>query len=512
MSHTTVSGRPDDTHNRRCSDGRGRAERELVGPVSMRSTQPRVVTANSSRGRSDLGSPRSSVLPGEATLGGDYCGDPPSTGPLCAASGIPLKLSGVALRRGQSWDEEAIRAGLTAFLPGWEVWPTCEEFAVGGAKGLREAVTRIHGAEWWAREMGLPGGERPPGGVRRWTDEAIRATLAQFLGERTTWPSNREFDAADLHGLREALRHYGGPKRWSAEMGVRWTPRAPFAKSPKRSQPTEPPARSREWPRWNERTIAVELKAFVAGRSDWPRHAEFVETGRKGLYQAVLSHGGSEIWAQRIGVTRVKRYGGNPPYWPEERVRERLAKLLGGRVEWPSTAEFVAASEVGLLNAVRRLGGIKRWADEFGLPYVRRANGGSSGTRAPITSWDADRIAAAISPLIEELGRWPTKGEFRRAGQSKALAAVYEHGGSAAWRQRFGVAPRRLDGPVPDRRWWSEERLETELRDFCRGRKTWPTFRDFQDADRYALYRAACRYGGMQYWRERLALGTSTEG
>ncbi len=426
-----------------------------------------------------------------------------------ATGGRPLERSAAPLRRVRSWDEQAIRAGLTAFLQGWEVWPTCEEFALGGAKGLREAVTRIHGAEWWAREMGLPEGERPSGGVRQWTDEAIRATLTEFLGERSTWPSNQEFDAAGLHGFREALRHYGGPKRWSAEMGVTWTPRATFSKPPRRSQLTESPARSREWPRWNERTIAAELTAFVAGRSEWPRHAEFVEAGHKGLYRAVLRHGGAASWAQRIGVAWLKRRGGTPPYWTEERVRERLERLLHGRVDWPSPAEFAAAGEAELLNAVRRRGGVKRWADEVGVPYVRRANG--SETRG-MTPWDSDRIAAAIAPLIEELGRWPTKGEFRRAGQSKALAAVYEHGGSAAWQQHFGVAPRPLRGPVPDRRRWSEERLETELRDFCRARKTWPTFREFEAADRRALYRAACRYGGMQHWRERVALGMNAAG
>lgn len=443
-------------------------------------------------------------------LGGGHNGDRPDTGALRDASGIPLNVSTVIPRRGRPWDEQAIRAGLKEFLQGWEIWPTCEEFAVGGAKGLREAVTRIHGAEWWAKEMGLPGGERPPGGVRRWTDEAIRATLTNFFGDRRTWPTNREFDSAGLHGLREALRHCGGPRRWSAELGVKWTPRASLPRARRREEPKQRAARAREWPRWNERTIAVELRAFLAGRSEWPRHAEFVETGHKGLYQAVLSHGGTHMWARRMGVTWVKRHGGSPPYWTEERIRERLAGLLDGRIEWPPAAEFATEGEVGLLSAVRRRGGIERWANEFGLLYRRRGGGGGSEPRGSTRSWDDDRIAAAISPLIDELQRWPTKGEFRRAGLSKALAAVYEHGGSAVWQQRFGLVRRPFDGPLPDRRRWSTERVEAELRDFCHGRKTWPTLREFQAANRYALYRAASRYGGAQHWRERLAIGTSS--
>jgi hypothetical protein len=358
--------------------------------------------------------------------------------------------------------------------------------------------------------MDLPGGERPSGGVRRWTDEAIRTTLTEFFGDRRTWPTNREFDAAGLHALREALRHYGGPKRWSAKMGVSWTPTPRSSPTPRNSQSKPPPAPSREWPRWSERTIATELKAFLAGRDEWPRHAEFVETGHKGLYQAVLSHGGSQCWAQRMGVTRPKRHGGSPPYWTDERVRRRLKEMLAGSVDWPRVAEFVAAGEVRLLDAVRRRGGVKHWAAQLGLPFTPRGRNDRTGSDGRIRSWDDDRIASPISPLIEELGRWPTKGEFRAAGLSKALAAVYEHGGSARWQQRFGVVPRDFDGRLPDRQRWTSERVEAELREFCAGRETWPTFREFQAADRYALYRAAGRYGGMKHWRECITLRTSS--
>jgi hypothetical protein len=39
-------------------------------------------------------------------------------------------------RRGRRWDEESIRSALTAFLEGWDVWPTYEQFIQGGAKGF----------------------------------------------------------------------------------------------------------------------------------------------------------------------------------------------------------------------------------------------------------------------------------------------------------------------------------------------------------------------------------------
>jgi hypothetical protein len=397
-------------------------------------------------------------------------------------------------------------------LRGWEVWPTCEEFAIGGAKGLRDAVTRIRGPKWWAAELNLPGGERPPGGVRRWTDEVIRATLAEFFGRRSTWPTNREFDQAGLHGLREALRHYGGPVCWSTEMGVNWTPRAPSSRPrPRRIKSKRPAEPAREWPKWNDRTIAAELSTFLAGRVQWPRHAEFVESGRKGLYQAVLTHGGTHAWAERMGVQWVQRHGGTIPPWTVERVRERLTVFLDRRTVWPSPAEFAQAGERGLLAAARRLEGVDYWTNAFGLQPLPRSAGQRSRPRRQARSWDDARISAALGPLITELGRWPTKGEFRRAGLSKALGAVYAHGGSSLWQRRFGVIPRRLNGPVPDRRRWNAESVEAALRDFCQARATWPTCAEFQASGNQGLYRAAARYGGIHYWQARVALAPSID-
>jgi hypothetical protein len=431
----------------------------------------------------------------------------------------------VPSRRGRRWDEESIRAALTEFLDGWEVWPTCEEFIQGGAKGLREAVARVGGAEWWASEMALPGGDRSVGGVRHWTDETIRATLTDFLGDRPDWPTQREFNEAGLHPLSEVLRFHGGGERWAREMGVaRHFDEPRQLRGSGRAKPKRAPTRvrSREWPKWTEQTITAELELFLRGRKEWPRYTEFVESGRKGLYQALLTHGGTHEWARRMGVQWVTYRGGTPRYWTEGRVREQLAAFLEHRRHWPTDSEFNDAGERRLARAVRRTGGAKYWAREFGLvktvsprpPKVPRASrakrapdsrkaGASSGAKRP---WDDERIAAAISPLTKELGRWPTKSEFRRAGLGSALSAVYDHGGSALWQTRLDVAPLVFDGPLPDRTRWTERRVKSELSKFCKGRDTWPTQREFKAAGASALYHAASTRGGINLWRSRLGL------
>jgi hypothetical protein len=410
----------------------------------------------------------------------------------------------VASRRGRKWDEDSIRAALGEFLVGWEVWPTCDQFALGGAKGLREAVGRIRGAEWWAKEMGLPGGDRALGGQLEWSDERIRATLLEFIGDRATWPSQREFDEAGLHAFREVVRQRGGPKRWAREVGVTWD-RSRYPKKRHASRPasaSEAAAAQRDWPLWNERSIRAALEDFLREREQWPRHSEFVASGHSGLYQAVLRHGGTRLWARRMGVRWVKRNGGRP-YWSEQLIRERLQKFLAGRNTWPSSQEFAQAGEGALLAAVRRFGGVARWERELGIKRARRRR---KRPRRPRRLWDDARIEAAIAPLVAELGRWPTKAEFRRAGLGSALSAVYNHGGSALWQRRLGLRRSRRRVRVPDRTRWTEQTIETELRRICRGRSTWPTQTEFKSAGASALYSAVIKHGGLRMWRERLGL------
>jgi hypothetical protein len=382
------------------------------------------------------------------------------------------------------WTEESIRAALSPLLKDRTTWPTYDEFISAGAKGLRDAVARIHGAEWWASEMSVAGGDRRQGGVRRWSDATIRVALTDFLGDRSAWPTHREFQRAGHGGLYEVLRFHGGARRWAEEMGVA-APRS------MRARPTS---------NWTDHRVARELATFLGDRVEWPRHLEFVAAGQRGLYDAASRSGGPEIWARRMGVRYIRRRGGPPVYWAETRIRERLGILLSGRDRWPTRAEFEAVGETRLLAAIHRRGQTERWQVEFGVAGTPRVV--APRARARPRLWTDAAITDAISPLIHALGRWPTQGEFRGAGLIPALAAVYRYGGSEHWQRQFGVTARQ----VPDRTRWTEQSIDRELRRVCRGRAEWPSPREFKDLGEMALYNAASKRGGIDKWRRRLAL------
>ena len=398
------------------------------------------------------------------------------------------------------------------FLAGRATWPSYREFIAGGAKGLREAIARIGGPNYWAEEMGLADSPQPRGGVVRWNDESIEAALRPLLAGRDSWPTRTEFAQAGLRGLGEVLREREDTHRWAERMGV--TPPLQLYKPSKRrraAKPHTPASPQRPWPRWTEQTIAAALGEFLQGRDDWPKHSEFVAAGRKGLYHAIIRHGGSQAWAQRMGVQWVERKSSHhESVWTEPRIRAELTRFLEGRSVWPTTREFNGDGHRQLLSAMRRGGGTEKWRAEFGLPRAPHRRSVPTSPRAPKKSpvreprWTDERIEAAIAPLIHELGYWPTKSEFHRAGQGRALSAVYDHGGSARWQKRFGVRPHRPSGPVPDRTQWTEQQIEIELRTLIAHTGYWPTEKQLREHVPRGLYSAVIRHGGVRKWRSRL--------
>ncbi len=172
--------------------------------------------------------------------------------------------------------------------------------------------------------------------------------------------------------------------------------------------------------------------------------------------------------------------------------------VLRGRNHWPTRLEFEAGGRTALRDAIRRLGGPERWAGEFGLP-LRNLKSGSK------LVWTDERIEAELRKVLEGRDTWPTRRELERVGRFGLATAVCHRGGTGYWARRLGFkAPPRAGMGGPRR--WTDERIRAELEEFCRGRTTWPTEREFLAAGKSPLYNAACHYGGTPHWAAELGL------
>ena len=205
-----------------------------------------------------------------------------------------------------------------------------------------------------------------------------------------------------------------------------------------------------------------------------------------------------------------------PIKWSDERIELELRELLAARDSWPSYGKFVLAGRRALRDAVTRHGGAEEWAARMGVRHLPRGSyrATDEGKRPRLVErrrrWTDERIERAVGPLLAQLGRWPTKGEFRKAGLGPALAAIYQHGGPEHWRRRLGATARNQHGPIPDRRRWTDELIERELRAFCAQHDGWPGWQEFERGGRIGLYRAASRHGGIERWKRALGLVPKT--
>jgi hypothetical protein len=118
-------------------------------------------------------------------------------------------------------------------------------------------------------------------------------------------------------------------------------------------------------------------------------------------------------------------------------IRTRLRATLRGSdlPSWPSRQWLAETGGDDLLAAVDRSGGPRRWANELGIPLCHLR-----GQR-----WTPELIAAAVEPLIEAHVTWPSRLQFERAGLSGLWSAIHHGEGHAAMAARYGLAMKRPD-------------------------------------------------------------------
>ena len=257
---------------------------------------------------------------------------------------------------------------------------------------------------------------------------------------------------------------------------------------------------ARSEPGWTRARIRHELDDFLQGATEWPSYRDFQRAGRQKLRDEVTKSGGARLWAKRLKLPYPERKPGYAPRWTEDRVRRDLEEFLVGWDHWPSRLEFEAADRKGLRDAVRRLGGPERWAAEFGLPLENLKFGSKR-------AWTDERIEAELRKILDGRDTWPTRRELERLGPFGVATAVAQRGGTAYWARRLGLEPPPRAG-ISRPRIWTDDRIRAELAEFCRGRTTWPTEREFLSAGESALYNAACHYRGTRALGRRARAGS----
>ena len=200
--------------------------------------------------------------------------------------------SAKAKARAARANDADIEAELRRFLSDRPLWPSYAEFVAAGQRRLRELITKHGGARYWARRVGVAWVERRPGYAPRWTPERVGSELEAFLAGQEVWPSRREFEAAGLNLLREAVNRLGGVEVWAAKFGL--------------PRPNNSVGSTRIW---DERRLERAVGPLVRRLGRWPTKREFHEAGLASAQSAMYRYGGVERWRKRFGVASASRNG-----------------------------------------------------------------------------------------------------------------------------------------------------------------------------------------------------------
>jgi len=117
--------------------------------------------------------------------------------------------------------------------------------------------------------------------------------------------------------------------------------------------------------------------------------------------------------------------------------------------------------------------------------------------------WPRARIVEELSTFLAGRSDWPPPEEFTMKGHGPLWAQVARSGGPEYWALRMGVhRPRHRQGI----RAWDPDLAQQSLREFVRGRTSFPTRDEFTERGFRGLYNWLQKHGGVGRWAGEFGL------
>jgi hypothetical protein len=123
--------------------------------------------------------------------------------------------------------------------------------------------------------------------------------------------------------------------------------------------------------------------------------------------------------------------------WTEELIRRELEAFLPAFETFPSYPVFCGTGRRGLWQAMATRGGPERFAEEYGLPYMRNHRGIPD---AEIRT----RLRMALRGC--NLSCWPSRQWLTEQAGPELVAAIDRSGGPRRWADEIGLPSRHLRG------------------------------------------------------------------
>jgi hypothetical protein len=130
-------------------------------------------------------------------------------------------------------------------------------------------------------------------------------------------------------------------------------------------------------------------------------------------------------------------------------------------------------------------------------------------TISPPSRWSRGRIKRELREFLDGRNTWPSPNTFCRDGRGPLLARVMRTGGPGPWSRRLGVRPPQGRTAVYA---WNGDDARAAICELARGRKTFPSRREFFRLGHGSLFGWMRGHGGLDYWAAEVGLPRPSPG
>jgi hypothetical protein len=240
-----------------------------------------------------------------------------------------------------------------------------------------------------------------------WTDDIIISHVQEIIDKMGYFPTIEQLLAIDkeTRTLVWHINHNGGINKFREILG------APILK--------------RQNGYWNDEIIIGELKKVITSNNGkFPSLKELNKLGETALTGAILSSGRINKFRKIMGYTVNKR-----ERWTDENIIKELREIIYlNNNQFPNEPDFKRLNKKFLWRAMIRHGGLNRFRKAMGYPINRRENG----------HWTQERIISESKRIIEQLGHFPTKDEFKQINETGLFGAITQRVGISKLKTLIG--------------------------------------------------------------------------
>jgi len=241
---------------------------------------------------------------------------------------------------------------------------------------------------------------------QRWSPERIEQELKDAMNilGLDHLPSATDLKSIGKQKLAGAMYNNGGIGHWSKILDV-------------------PTASDVKWRTDEDVLQAIQKAMEELGIDRLPTHNELANTKHSWLIMQMHKRGGSRAMAEKLGVAAAQGHYKKAGWWDnwvniENELRKAMVAINTN--EMPTISELEEYNFGGLVNALYRHGGMYKCAERANIPINRK--------QRPKGWWTTDRIRNEIQPVVNELGRMPTKGELDNRGLTDVSSTISDRG------------------------------------------------------------------------------------